>query len=399
MDRRSFIKKAGVAGTAAAASLAGSAMAQTTDPAPAAPPEPVSTDAPTTEATTAPETPAIVQETPKFKWRLSSGFPKQLETLYGAAEVFADSVRLATDGNLDIEVFPTGAIVNEVSGLDAVKNGVVDMIHTASNYFWETDPTFAFGTGVPFGLNQRMTNAWLYEGGGMDLLNTFYAKYNIVGFPAGNTGAQMGGWFRKEINSLEDMRGLKLRIGGFGGSIVKKIGVEPQDVSADRIYQALETGAIDAAEFVGPYDDDKLGLNRVAKYYYYPGWWEGGVAATNMINLDKWNELPESYQEAVRTASALANSILTARYDMLNPPALKSLVEKGTILRPYSHDILLACFNAAEETYAEIAAENADFKTLLDSYMGYRRDAYLWFQIAEYAQDTFLMLQQRAGRL
>lgn len=399
MDRRSFIKKAGVAGTAAAASLAGSAMAQTTDPAPAAPPEPVSTDAPTTEATTAPETPAIVQETPKFKWRLSSGFPKQLETLYGAAEVFADSVRLATDGNLDIEVFPTGAIVNEVSGLDAVKNGVVDMIHTASNYFWETDPTFAFGTGVPFGLNQRMTNAWLYEGGGMDLLNTFYAKYNIVGFPAGNTGAQMGGWFRKEINSLEDMRGLKLRIGGFGGSIVKKIGVEPQDISADRIYQALETGAIDAAEFVGPYDDDKLGLNRVAKYYYYPGWWEGGVAATNMINLDKWNELPESYQEAVRTASALANSILTARYDMLNPPALKSLVEKGTILRPYSHDILLACFNAAEETYAEIAAENADFKTLLDSYMGYRRDAYLWFQIAEYAQDTFLMLQQRAGRL
>ncbi len=395
MDRRSFIKKAGAAGTAAAASLAGSAMAQTTETAPAPAPD---TSA-ATETPAAPAAPAVIPEAPKFKWRLSSGFPKRLETLYGAAEVFADSVREATDGNLDIEVFPTGVIVNEVSGLDAVQNGVVDMAHTASYYFWETDPTFAFGTGVPFGLNQRMTNAWLYAGGGMDLLNTFYAKYNVIGFPAGNTGAQMGGWFRKEINSVDDMRDLKLRIGGFGGSVMEKIGVISQDIPADRIYQALENGVIDAAEFVGPYDDDKLGLNRVAKYYYYPGWWEGGVAATNLINLDKWNALPETYQEAVRTGSALANSMLTARYDMLNPPALKSLVEKGTILRPYSHDVLLACFNAAEETYSEIASENEDFKTLLDSYMGYRRDAYLWFQIAEYAQDTFLMLQQRAGRL
>lgn len=394
MDRRTFIRNAGVAGTAAAASLAGPALAQTAETAPVAP-EPAAT----AETTAAPAAPAVIEQAPKFNWRLSSGFPSRLETLYGAAEVFADSVRVATDGNLDIEVFPTGEIVNEVSGLDAVKNGVVDMIHTASNYFWEADPAFAFGTGVPFGLNQRMTNAWLYEGGGQDLLNTFYAKSNVVSFPAGNTGAQMGGWFRKEINSLEDMQDLKLRIGGFGGSIVEKIGVVPQNIPADRIYQALESGAIDAAEFVGPYDDDKLGLNRVAKYYYYPGWWEGGVAATNMINLDKWKELPVSYQEAVRTGSALANSMLTARYDILNPPALKSLVEKGTILRPFSHDILLACFNAAEETYAEIAAENADFKILLDSYMGYRRDAYLWFQIAEYAQDTFLMLQQRAGRL
>lgn len=397
MDRRTFIKKAGVAGTAAAASLTGTAMAQTTETETTAPA--AAEAAAPAEPTAAPEAPAIVEQTPKFKWRLSSGFPNRLETLYGAAEIFADSVRTATDGNLDIEVFPTGAIVNEVSGLEAVKNGVVDMIHTASNYFWETDPAFAFGTGVPFGLNQRMTNAWLYEGGGLDLLNAFYAKSNIVSFPAGNTGAQMGGWYRKEINSLEDMQDLKLRIGGFGGSIVEKIGVVPQSIPADRVYRALENGTIDAAEFVGPYDDDKLGLNRVAKYYYYPGWWEGGVAATIMINLDKWNELPASYQEAVRTASALANSMLTARYDVLNPPALKSLVEKGTILRPFSHDILLACFSAAEETYAEIAAENAEFKTLLDSYMGYRRDAYLWFQIAEYAQDTFLMLQQRAGRL
>jgi TRAP-type mannitol/chloroaromatic compound transport system substrate-binding protein len=396
MDRRSFIKKAGVAGTAAAAStvLAARAVAQEAETGAAAPAVEAESAAPA-----APAAPAVVAETPKFTWRLSSGFPKQLDTLFGAAEVFADSVRQATDGNFDIQVSAPGEIVDAAGGLEAVQNGTVDMIHTASNYFWERDPSFAFGTGVPFGLNQRMTNAWLYEGGGMDLLNAFYAKFNIVGFPAGNTGAQMGGWFRKEINSLEDMQDLKLRIGGFGGRIVEKIGVVPQDLPAGKIYQALENGTIDAAEFVGPYDDEKLGLNRVAKYYYYPGWWEGGVAATNMINLDKWNALPKTYQEAVRTGSALTNSILTARYDTLNPPALKALVERGTILRPYSHDILVACFNAAEESYAEIAAENTDFKTLLESYMGYRRDAYLWFQISEYAQDTFLMLQQRAGRL
>ncbi len=386
MDRRSFLKNAAVATTAASGTMvAARTMAQ-------------ESGASDEEAST-PAAPAVQNSAPKISWKLSSGFPQQLETLYGAAVVFADSVREATDGNFDIEAFPAGEIVDAQDGLDAVQKGTVDMIHTASNYFWEKDPAFAFGTGVPFGLNQRMTNAWLYEGGGMELLNNFYAKYDVIGFPAGNSGAQMGGWFRKEINSLDDMRNLKFRIGGFGGRIIERIGVEPVNLPADQIYQALEEGTIDAAEFVGPYDDEKLGFNRVAKYYYYPGWWEGGVAATNLIRLERWNALPKSYQEAVRTGSALANTVLTARYDTLNPTALRTLVERGTILRPYSHDILLACFSAAEETYEAIATDNQDFKTLLDSYMGYRSDAYLWFQISEYAQDTFLMLQQRAGRL
>ena len=385
MNRRSFLKNAAVATTAASGTvLAARTMAQESGA--------------TGDAST-PAAPAVQNAMPKISWKLSSGFPEQLETLYGTAIVFADSVREATDGNFDIEVYPAGEIVAAQDGLDAVQKGTVDMIHTASNYFWEKNPAFAFGTGVPFGLNQRMTNAWLYEGGGMELLNNFYAKYDVIGFPAGNSGAQMGGWFRKEINSLDDMRNLKFRIGGFGGRIIERIGVEPVNLPADQIYQALEEGTIDAAEFVGPYDDEKLGFNRVAKYYYYPGWWEGGVAATNMINLERWNALPKTYQEAVRTGSALANTILTARYDTLNPTALRTLVERGTILRPYSHDILLACFSAAEETYEAIATDNQDFSTLLDSYMGYRGNAYLWFQISEYAQDTFLMLQQRAGRL
>lgn len=368
MNRRSFIKRAGVAGTGAAASVALAA-------------------------------PVVAQEMPSIKWRLSSGYPKLLDTIYGSAVVFADSVRQATDGKFDIEVFAAGEIVDTLDGLEAVRDGTIEIASTGSNFFWETDPAFVFGAGVPFGLNQRMMNAWLYAGKGLELLNKFYSKYNIIGFPTGNTGAQMGGWFRREINSLDDLRGLQFRVGGFGGEIIKKIGVEPIELPAEKIYGALESGKIDAAEFVGPYDDEKLGLNRVAKYYYYPGWWEGGVALMNLINLEKWNALPKSYQAAVRSASAMANAQLTARYDTLNPPTLNTLIQYGTILRPFSHDIMTACFNAAEETYVEISAENAEFKSLHDSYMGYRRDAYLWFQMSEYAQDAFLMLQQRAGRL
>ncbi len=368
MHRRSFIKKLGTTGTGVAASLSLAA-------------------------------PALAQAEPKFKWRLSSGFPRQLDTIYGAAEVFADSVRESTQGGLDIEVFGAGEIVEALDGLDAVQKGTIDIAHTASYYFWEKDPTFAFGTGVPFGLNQRMTNAWLYEGGGLDLMNAFYRNYDIISFPAGNTGAQMGGWFRKEINALEDMKGLKFRIGGFGARIIEKLGVVPQNLPGDQIFKALQDGKIDAAEFVGPYDDAKLGLNRVARYYYYPGWWEGGVALLNMININKWNMLPKHYQAIVRNASALANSVMMARYDTFNPPALQELATSGTVLRPYSHEIMTACFKAAEETYAEISEENVQFRTVLESYMKFRRETYLWFQRAEYSQDSFLILQQRAGRL
>lgn len=368
MDRRAFMKRAGVAGTGAAASMTLAA-------------------------------PVLAQEAPSIKWRLASGYPRQLDTIFGSATVFADAVRAATDGQFDIEVSAAGEVVDAFDGLAAVRDGTVDMISTASNYFWETDPAFGFGAGVPFGLNQRMMNAWLYEGKGLELLNTFYTKHDVIGFPSGNTGAQMGGWFRSEINNLDDLKGLKFRVGGFGAQIVSKIGIEPVELPAEAIVDALQSGEIDAAEFVGPHDDEKLGLNRVAKYYYYPGWWEGGVALMNMINLEKWDALPATYQAAVKTASALANLRLTARYDTLNPPALESLIQYGTVLRPYSHDIMTACFNAAEETYAEISEQNVDFKTLHDSYMGYRGEAYLWFQMSEYAQDAFLMLQQRAGRL
>jgi len=368
MDRRSFIKKTGAVGAGAAAATALAA-------------------------------PAIAQNTPKITWRLTSGFPKALDTIYGAAEVFADAVREATDGNFDIQVFAAGEIVGTLEALDAVTAGTVEAAHTCSYYYWGKDETFGIGTGIPFGLNARMTNGWMYEGGGIDLLNKFYEGYNAIAFPAGNTGAQMGGWFRKEINTVEDLQGLKFRIGGMGGKIIEKVGVVPQGIPGGDIYPALEKGAIDGAEFVGPYDDQKLGFNKVAPYYYYPGWWEGGVAVHNFINLDKWNELPKHYQATVKNASALANSVMMARYDTLNPKALKELAASGTQLRPYSQPILEACFDAATETYAEMSASNANFKEVFDSYMGYRKEGYLWFQLTEYNFDTFQMLQQRAGKL
>ena len=207
------------------------------------------------------------------------------------------------------------------------------MRHTSSYYYWGKDPTFAFGTTVPFGLNARMQNAWMYEAGGIDLLNAFYARYNIFALPAGNTGAQMGGWFRKEINRPQDLQGLKIRIGGFGGAVISRLGAVPQQIAGGDIYPALEKGTIDATEWVGPYDDEKLGFHRVAKFYYYPGWWEGQAMLHLFFNTAKWEELPKSYQAIVKAAAQTANTAMLARYDAHNPAALERLAREGAVLR------------------------------------------------------------------
>ena len=240
--------------------------------------------------------PAIAQSAPELKWRLTSSFPKSLDTIYGAAEVFSKAVAEATDNKFQIQVFAAGEIVPGLSAADAVQNGTVEMCHTASYYYFGKDPTFAFGTAVPFGLNTRMQNAWMFFGGAMDLMNDFYKKFNIYAIPAGNTGAQMGGWFRKEIKDVADLNGLKMRIGGFAGTVLQKLGAVPQQIAGGDIYPALEKGTIDAAEWVGPYDDEKLGFYKVAKYYYYPGWWEGCAMLHNFFNIDKWNALPTRLQ-------------------------------------------------------------------------------------------------------
>ncbi|NTV11301.1 MAG: twin-arginine translocation signal domain-containing protein, partial [Zoogloea sp.] len=238
MERRSFLKHAG-AGLAAGATAA----------------------------------PAFAQSAPTIKWRLASSFPKSLDTIYGAAEIVARRVATATGGKFQIQVFAGGEIVPGPGVLDAVKDGTVECGHTCSYYFVGKDPTFAFDTAMPFGLNSRQQTAWMLEGGGLELMREFMKGYNIVNFPGGNTGAQMGGWFRKEIKSLADLKGTKMRIAGIAGQVMARLGAVPQQIPGSDIYPALEKGTIDAAEWVGPYDDQKLGFNKVAKYYYYPGFW------------------------------------------------------------------------------------------------------------------------------
>ena len=365
MDRRNFMRSAGVA-TAATAALA---------------------------------TPAIAQSMPELKWRLTSSFPKALDTIYGGAETFAKYVGEATDGKFQIQVFPAGEIAPGLEAANEVGKGSIEMCHTASYYYWGKDPTFAFGTGVPFGLNCRQQNAWLYYGGGNELMNEFYAGHNLIGFPCGNTGVQMGGWFRKEIKSVADLQGVKMRIGGFGGKVISKLGVVPQSIAGGDIYPSLEKGTIDAAEFVGPYDDEKLGFNKVAPFYYYPGWWEGGSTLHTMVNTAKWAELPASYQSIVKSASQAANCDMMARYDAQNPAALKRLVGGGAKLRPFPQDVLEASFAAAKETYAEISATNPAFKKVFDSMAAARADGYLWQQVSEATYDIFMMGEQRKKML
>jgi TRAP-type mannitol/chloroaromatic compound transport system substrate-binding protein len=344
-------------------------------------------------------TPALAQSAPQIKWRLTSSFPKSLDTIFGIAEIFARIVADATDGKFQIRCFPAGEIVGGLRAADKVSDGTVEMCQTASYYYWGKDPTFAFGTAVPFGLNARQQNAWMYFGGGIKLMNEFYARYNIHALPAGNTGAQMGGWFRKEIKTLADLKGLKMRIGGFGGKVIAKLGVVPQQIAGSDVYPALEKGTIDAAEWAGPYDDLKLGFNKVAPYYYYPGWWEGGPMLHFFINTVQWDALPKTYQAVITAAAAKANVDMQAKYDHVNPAALKKLVAEGAKLRPFSAEILDACFNAAKETYAEISATNAAFKKVYDAMKAYRSDSYLWQQVAEASFDNFMMSQQRKKAL
>ena len=342
-------------------------------------------------------TPAIAQSMPEIKWRLTSSFPKSLDTAYGAAETLAKYVAEATDNRFQIQVFAAGEIVPGLQALDAVSNSTVEACHTAAYYFVGKDPTFALYCSIPFGLNARQQNAWFQDGGGNGMLNEFGAKFNIYALTGGNTGTQMGGWFRKEINTVDDIKGLKFRIGGWAGRTIQKLGGVPQQIAGGDIYPALEKGTIDAAEWVGPYDDDKLGFYKVAKFYYYPGWWEGGTALHFLINASKWAELPKTYQAIVTAAAGYTNVDVQAKYDARNPAALKRLVAGGTLLRPFSQAIMEAALKASNEVNAEVAASNPDFKKIYESQVAFRNEEYLWWQVAEYTYDTFMIRARTHG--
>ncbi len=335
--------------------------------------------------------PAIAQSMPELKWRLTASWPKALDTLYGACTTFAKYISDATDGKFQIQTFAAGEIVPGLQVLDAVQNGTVEMGHTATYYYIGKDPTWALFCAFPFGLNARQQNAWYYDGDGQKLIDEFGAKYNCKCLLAGNTGTQMGGWFRKEISTVADLKGLKFRIGGWAGKTMAKLGAIPQQIAGGDIYPALEKGTIDAAEWVGPYDDEKLGFYKVATYYYYPGWWEGATANHVLVNHGKWNELPKSYKAILETAAAYANTEEQARYDARNPQALKRLLAGGAILKPFSQPILEACLKASIEVNQEESAKNPAYKKVLASIEPFRNDENLWWQVAEYTYENFMI--------
>jgi TRAP-type mannitol/chloroaromatic compound transport system substrate-binding protein len=341
-------------------------------------------------AATAIAAPAIAQSMPEIKWRLAASWPKSLDTLFGGAELIGKYVAEMTDNKFQIRAFAGGEIVPALQVLDAVQNNTVELGHTASYYYIGKDPTFSFDCTVPFGFNTRQQNAWFYQGGGLQLMRDFFKDYNVHNIPAGNTGAQMGGWFRSEIKTVDDLKGLKFRIAGLAGAILTKLGVVPQQIAGGDIYPALEKGTIDAAEWVGPYDDEKLGFYKVAKYYYYPGWWEGTAQLSLYVNKEQWEKLPRQYQAILETACSHANVWTTSKYDTDNPAALRRLVAGGTQLRPFSKDILEACYKAAFEFYDETAAKNAKFKTAYEAWKKFRVEEHLWFRVEEQQYDNFV---------
>lgn len=333
--------------------------------------------------------PAFAQSLPEVKWRLTSSFPKSLDTLHGAAEFLVKRVAEMTDNRFQLQLFAAGEIVPGLQVLDATQAGTVEMAWTTGYYNWGKDTAFAFSTGVPFGLNARMLEAWYQQGGGLEMIQDLFKAYNCHVIKMGDTTAQMGGWFRNEIKSVDDLKGLKFRIGGFAGRVVSKLGVIPQQIAAGDIYPALEKGTLDAVEWIAPADDVKLGFVKIAKYYYFPGWWEGGASGHILVNMDKWNELPANYKAILTAAAHEAGSWMMSKYDYANPGALKQLIAQGALLRPFPPDVMDAAYKATQETCDDEAAKNPRFKKIYDSVKAFRKDAYQWWQVNELSFDTY----------
>lgn len=326
---------------------------------------------------------------PTVRWRMATSWPKSLDTIFGGADTLCKRVSEMTDGRFEITPYAAGEIVPPLQVFDAVQDGSVEAGHTASYYYIGKNPAFAFGTSVPFGLTAQQQNAWLYEGGGLDTLRKLYADFNLINFPAGNTGAQMGGWFKRQVNTLADLQGLKMRIPGLGGEVMAKLGVNVQVLPGGEIYLALDRGAIDAAEWVGPYDDEKLGLNKTAKYYYYPGWWEPGPTLEAQVNKTAWAKLPQEYRQVFATAAYEANMTMLAQYDTRNREAIARLVAGGTQLTAYSNDILQAAQTAAFDIYENNASQNTGFKTVYDQWKNFRQQIYSWNKVNELSFSEF----------
>lgn len=340
--------------------------------------------------------PAIAQGLPTIKWRMTSSFPKSLDITYGAGETFAKYVSDLTDGKFTIQQFAAGEIVPGLQALDAAQSGSVDGAYTGLLFYVGKDPTFALGAAVPFMMNPRQQHAWMYYGGGIGMMNEFLAKYSVYALPCGNTGMQWGGWFRKEIKSAADMQGLKMRIAGLAGSVASKVGVVTQQIAPGDIYPALERGAIDAVEYIGPYDDEKLGFNRVAKHYYTPGWQEGGTVFHALFNLEKWTALPDIYKRVLEVAAQATTTSMLAHYDAKNPEALMRLVASGVSVSVFPPDVIQTMYAAAEDLYKSIIATNPAFAKIYAAQKDFRDRTFTYHQAADLQYD--LMMAQIRNR-
>ena len=341
--------------------------------------------------------PAIAQSSPAIRWRMTCSFPRSLPNLFGTATLFAEQVAEATDNKFQIQVLAPGEIVGAAQALDAVQNGTVESAHTSGNYFLGKDPAFAFGTGLPFGLNARQHDAWWHLGDGKDLFNELLGSYSAVAIAGGNSGAQMGGFFRKELKSVADLAGLKFRVSGLGGQILSRLGVVPQQIPAGDTYPALERGTLDAAEFSGPADDEKLGFIKVAKFYYSVSFWEGSSQAVFLFNKPKWDELPKTYKAVLNNAGQHAHNWMTWAYDSTNGPALRRMLAAGAELRSFPADMMQASLKSANDIYAELSGQNAQFKKFYDSMTAFRNDVLPWWQLGELAYDTFMVRTRGRG--
>jgi TRAP-type mannitol/chloroaromatic compound transport system substrate-binding protein len=321
---------------------------------------------------------------------MASSFPTGLDTLIGTGEFLCQRVLEITDGQFQIEFFPVDEIVPAFGVLDAVANGTVEVGHTASYYYYDRDVAFCFDAAIPFGMNNRQMDSWFRQGNGGRLMSELFSNWNIVAFPCGNTGTQMGGWFRNEIRNAHDLKGLRMRIAGLGADVMAELGVVPQQLPATEIVGALKNGSIDAAEWVGPYDDLKLNLHTAARNYYYPGWWEGGDQISAYVNAQRWAELPHEYQMAFRSACADAHTELLARYDALNAAALQQLLALGVRLRPFPKQVMDGAYEAALALYARISATNPTFATIYADYRQFMEANNAWNRIADSSYARFM---------
>jgi len=328
--------------------------------------------------------PAIAKD--RMEWRVGEDLAKDFPGLGTAAELLAELIGKGTDGRLTVKVFGAGEIVPAFEVIDAVGSGTVEMGHGASYYWKGKMAALQFLTTFPFGLTAQEQNAWFEFGGGQQLADELYKQLGCKSFPAGNTGAQMGGWFNKEINSLEDYKGLKMRIPGLGGEVVKAAGGNVVNLPGAEIPPALQSGAIDAAEWVGPYNDLAFGLYKSAKFHYYPGWHEPGSTLDGYVNLAAWEKLPADIKAIVEAAHKAANQAMLSEFVARNGASLRTLTgQHGVILKAFPDPVLAGLSGLSEQVLDGLAAADPQSRKVMDSLLAFRKEAAGWTRLSDQA--------------